>query len=309
MIEALDETIRQLLIQKVPLDEAEVDLSFDVPNRDWSKAISKPTINIYLHDIRENVELRQNEWSQERDTEGRITKIKYGARFDMSYIITAWTTSIEDEHRLLWYVLATLSRYNYLPYDILEPSLRDQPQHVLIKVAQPDSILRNTADVWTALDNQLKPVLTMTITLALSPHISFTAPEVRTKFIRLAPPELNAPARVQGRYPLNGSDKMTAKEFVATIPEGTTQIVQVGGIVTDALKPEAPLRAEVILLEQGLNTRTDAKGRFTFANVASYPKYTFIVVAPGYVTARQEVSIPGGNYDIRLVPETAEAKA
>jgi Pvc16 N-terminal domain/Carboxypeptidase regulatory-like domain len=302
MIEALDETIRNLLVEKVPLDETEVDISFEVPNRDWSKAISKPTLNIYLHDIRENVELRQNEWSQERTPQGLVTKTKLGGRFDMSYIITAWTTNPEDEHRLLWYVLATLSRYSYVPLDIIEPALSDQPHLMLMKVAQPDSILRNTADVWTALDNQLKPVITMTITIGLPPHINFTAPEVRTKFIRFAPPLNEKPREfVNGRYPLKGADKMSGEAIAASVTEGAEQIVQVGGRVTN--QDKQPVRAEVILLEQGLNTRTDELGRYSFGNIVQHAKYTFIVVAPGYETARREISLPSGSYDIQLEAE------
>jgi hypothetical protein len=64
-----------------------------------------------------------------------------------------------------------------------------------------------------------------------------------------------------------------------------------------------PIRAEVILLEQGLNTRTDAAGRYTFSNIVERPRYTFIVVAPGFVTTRHEVTIPAASYDIALEPE------
>jgi hypothetical protein len=304
VIEALDETIRNLLVEKVPLDETEVDISFEVPNREWSKAISKPTINIYLHDIRENVELRQNEWSNERAQDGTVTKTKLGARFDMSYIITAWTTNPEDEHRLLWYILATLSRYPYVPLDVIEPPLSDQPHLILMKVAQPDSILRNSADVWTALDNQLKPVITMTVTVALPPHIIFTAPEVRTKFIRFTPP-VDTPQEVINRnYPVNGADKMKPADFATRVIAGSEQIIQVGGRITD--QDNAPLQAEVILLEQGLNARTDREGRFNFGNVARHDKYTFIVVSTGFVTARKEITVPSGSYDIQLAPETAD---
>src|SRR5436309_9624147 len=102
MIEYLDETIKQLLVQKVPLEPSEVDISFDMPDSEWSTAISKPTLNVYLCDIRENMELRMDEWATDRDRNGRVTKTRRGQRIDLSYLITAWTASVEDEHRLLW---------------------------------------------------------------------------------------------------------------------------------------------------------------------------------------------------------------
>ncbi|HEX2914626.1 MAG TPA: Pvc16 family protein [Chloroflexia bacterium] len=284
MIESLDETIKQLLIKKMPLNQAEVDISFDVPNREWSGSISKPTINIYLHDIRENVELRTYEWSTERSPDGRITKTKLGGRIDLSYIITAWTTNVEDEHRLLWYVLATLIRYPTLPPDVLEAPLQNQPFPLLTKVAQSDGILRNTADVWTALDNQLKPVLPYVVTMALDSHFSLTSREVRSKFLRINPPE---------------SDGNSAPE------EGLTQI---GGRVLDAANPARQIRAEVILLEQGLNSRTDEQGRFTFGSLVTRPRYTLLAVAPGYQTTRQEFEVPSSSYDLVLQPETEVAQ-
>ena len=60
MINELDETIRQLLIKAGGFTQAEVDVKFEIPNREWSAGISKPTLNCYLFDIRENRELRQH---------------------------------------------------------------------------------------------------------------------------------------------------------------------------------------------------------------------------------------------------------
>jgi hypothetical protein len=295
MIESLDETIKQFLIQKTPLNQAEVDISFDVPNKEWSGSISKPTINIYFYDIRENLNYStsQSDWVIERDANGRMVKSKKGTRYDLSYLITAWTTNVEDEHRLLWYILSTLSRYEALPSDILEKPLDEQPYPMLTKVAHPEGILRNVADVWTALDNQLKPVLPYVVTVYLDPQISWEVQPVRSKFIRMSPP-LDTLAAQQTF--LKDSRKSPNSN-------GITVINQIGGRVTDAINPERLVQAEVILLEQGLNTRTDAAGRFTFVNLVERPRYTFIVVAPGYATTRHEVTVPAKSYDIALQPE------
>lgn len=293
MIEALDETIKQLLVEKTPLNLAEVDISFDVPNREWSGAISKPTINIYLYDIRENLHYTppQGEWQIERGPNGRIVKNKPGTRYDLSYLITAWTTNTEDEHRLLWYVLATLARYTYLPRDVLQKPLEEQPYPMQTTVAHPDGILKNVADVWTALDNQLKPVLPYVVTIFMGSSVSLEAPMVRSKFIRYQPPETDLEAQQR------------ALEISSDRAAGTIRHLQVGGFVTDATNQDKPVKAEVVLVEQGLNVRTDAQGRYSFNNLAERPKYTFLVVAPGYVTARQELTIPAASYDFKLQPE------
>jgi hypothetical protein len=299
MIEALDETIKNFLIQKTPLNQSEVDISFDVPNKEWSGSISKPTINIYFYDIRENLSFSPShtDWDVERDPiTGKMIKRRKGIRYDLSYLITCWTINVEDEHRLFWYILSTLARHDFIPTDMLEKPLDEQPYPLATKVAHPEGILRNVADVWTALDNQLKPVLPYVITVFLDPNISWEVQPVRSKFIRMSPPMENL--RDQQGY-LEEARHQNGNHPI-------TVFNQVGGFVTDATDPGRPVQAEVILLEQGLNTRTDAAGRFTFSNLVERPKYTFIVVANGYVTRRHEVmAIPTASYDIALQPETA----
>ena len=54
MISDLNESIKELLTKRGLLDPAEVDIKFEMPNRSWSASVSKPTVNIYLYDVREN---------------------------------------------------------------------------------------------------------------------------------------------------------------------------------------------------------------------------------------------------------------
>ncbi len=48
MLSDLDESLRQLLIRRGDLTPAAVDISFDIPTRDWSTPVTKPTVNLYL---------------------------------------------------------------------------------------------------------------------------------------------------------------------------------------------------------------------------------------------------------------------
>ena len=125
MITDLDETIKQLLITKGAIDPVEVDINFDTPDREWSAAISKPTINFYLYDIRENHELRGTEWKISKDLNGIATRKKTPSRIDLAYLITVWTSDTGDEHRLLWHILLTMFRYPTLPDEVLSGQLVD----------------------------------------------------------------------------------------------------------------------------------------------------------------------------------------
>ncbi len=119
MITELDEIIKQLLIKNGKLDHGEVDIRFETPDREWSASLSKPTVNLYLYDIRENHELRGTEWIIEKNGNNTATKRKNARRIDLSYLVTVWTNNVEDQHGLLWTVLSTLMRYPTIPQELL----------------------------------------------------------------------------------------------------------------------------------------------------------------------------------------------
>src|ERR1700693_5390653 len=103
MFADLDETIRQLLIRDVPHDLSEVDVSFEAPDRERSGRLSRPTINCFLYDVRENLEMRATGCDQMRsNTNGPPTSRRLPARVDATYQITIWARAPEDEHHLLW---------------------------------------------------------------------------------------------------------------------------------------------------------------------------------------------------------------
>ena len=105
MLSDLDETLKQLLIRNGDLNPAEVDISFDIPTRDWSTPVTKPTVNLYLYDIRENRELRETYWEEEYKGDGSVKLTRGPVRLDISYMLTCWTSQTTDQHLLLWRVV------------------------------------------------------------------------------------------------------------------------------------------------------------------------------------------------------------
>ena len=66
MLADLDETLRDLLRGELERHGFEgVDIAFDAPAREWSGQLSKPTVNIFLYDLREAEALRTSEWSRD----------------------------------------------------------------------------------------------------------------------------------------------------------------------------------------------------------------------------------------------------
>jgi hypothetical protein len=178
MIRDLDDTLKRLLVEKTPLDPTQVDVNFEVPDREWSTGLAKPTINLYLYDIRENRELRDADWGTERGPNGGTGRRRAPLRIDLAYLVTAWTRAVEDEHHLLWLALYTLARHPLLSGDLLEGELKHQGRPLRLNTAQGDGVLKNPADFWTALDNQLKPSVNLLVTVEMDLEMAIPAPPV-----------------------------------------------------------------------------------------------------------------------------------
>lgn len=167
MLHAMDESLEALLRAKVPLAQDEVDVVFDAPDREWATTINRPTVNLYLWDIRRNLAESDGGVEQDRDEAGRLVRRPPWPVLDCRYLVTAWTTDVRDEHSLLGAVLLTLLRTPKIPEEHLGEHLRVGGPR--LSIAYPDG--EQTADVWSALGGQLKPGLDLivTVTVAATP--------------------------------------------------------------------------------------------------------------------------------------------
>jgi hypothetical protein len=272
MIKSLDETIKKLILEKGRFDKSDVDIRFDQPTRDWAAGLTKPAINCYLYDIRENVELRNREWVVERQPDGQARKKIAPLRIDLSYLITSWTTEVEDEHGVLWRVLVALASTPILPDELLVGDLVHQPYPIRTQTAQVSDAMRNLSDLWNVMENELKPAINYTVTMAVERDWIFEGPMVFTKRVDV------------GRHGIE-------------IP--VESIYQFGGIVHRAENGEQPVAgAMVTLVERGMHTESDRYGRYTFRNV---PPGTYTLrVATGDEQAELELTVPDGRPDLAM---------
>lgn len=271
MISDLDESIKKLVITKGELAPSQVDVEFEAPDREWSASISKPTVNIYLYDIRENHQLRGTEWVINHNSDGTATRKKSPSRIDISYLITVWANDVSDEHRLLWHVMATLFRYPEIPEDVLSGDLVGHIYPIKTSTSQPDGLFNNPSDFWAALDNKIKASINYVVTLPLDKEMVFTAPTVKTKIIEVKPPETD-----------------------------TEHIIQIGGVVQKTGEPVRDLSdAKVLAKEVGMTARIDAEGYYTFPNI-KIGEHTFKIIAAGKEIKEMVVTIPNDSYDLEI---------
>jgi hypothetical protein len=167
MIDDVDDTLKELLATKTPLDPSAIDITFERPDKTWAAGVSKPTVNLFLYDVRENHELRDHQRFRTRNGDDG-TDTPPPVRIDLTYIITAWTSEVSDEHQLLGRILTTLLRFPVLPDEVLKGAIQSQPFPLRAWIAQPER-MPNPWEFWGHVDHGMKASLCFVLTTALQP--------------------------------------------------------------------------------------------------------------------------------------------
>ncbi|HET6443766.1 MAG TPA: Pvc16 family protein [candidate division Zixibacteria bacterium] len=286
MIADLDESIKRLLIEDMPIKNGEIDIKFDQPKREWSAKLTKPTINFFLYDLRENVQLRQTEFhkmSNGNSSQNIAQMKKTPHRLDCYYMLTTWAAEAEDEHRLMTRTLMSLFRNPILPEHLLQGTLRNPQFPISTFVARHDK-LTNPAEVWSALDNEMRPTVAYTTTIALDPWTEVTGPIVRTLTLR---------AGETSTLPVYRRLDESRIDYNFTY---------IGGTVRDKAKDFEPVSGlSVAIKGTGLFDTTDDSGRFTLGGMPE-GDYTLVVWPPKGKPKEKKISIPAddGDYDVDL---------
>jgi hypothetical protein len=174
MIDDLDKSVEELLKRELPPSlVGQVAISFAAPDSEFPPAsVTLPAVDLFLYDIRENLELRQPGWVIERRDDGTAMKQLRPVRVDCSYLVTAWssegsTTRALDEHRILSEVMLVLVRHPMLPDAVLQGRLKgqDPPTSAL----QPGR-LQSVGELWQALGGKPKAALNYTVTVGITPQ-------------------------------------------------------------------------------------------------------------------------------------------
>jgi Pvc16 N-terminal domain len=197
VIQDVDDTLKELLVQKAHISTADTDIKFEMPNQAWSAAVTKPTINLFLYDVRENHELRSNDPTITRnapDANGVMTGVvsRPPVRMDLSYLITVWIppqapNAIADEHRLLGVLLNTLLLFPLLPDEVLKGAMQTQAFPVHAWIAQPER-LPNPWEFWGHMDHGMKASLNFVLTTSWQPFATDGVVLVKEKGVTIILP-------------------------------------------------------------------------------------------------------------------------
>jgi hypothetical protein len=284
MIRDLSETLGALLDDPaLSADFPELSaaaIAFDRPAENFNPA--QTTVDLFLYDVREDMELRSNEPLRAR-TNGDVQIRLAPLRVVCSYLVTAWPVGGTElplqEHRLLSQALQVLARIKQIPSSFLKGKLIGQEPPLPMMTAQTDG-LKDPHEFWTAIGNKMRPSIVSTATIAMDLFPPVIAPEVITSAIHLEP---RGPANGEGLSPWVDPPRF-----------------RIGGRVTDAAHA-AVVDASVSLVEVGLVAKTDEQGRYQLGAMTA-GTYT-VRVEKGAIVKNVNVTVPPGagtTYDVQL---------
>lgn len=222
MIHDLDESIRNLFERDV-LNGSGVDLEFDAPTKDWVGQLNKPTIDIFLYDIREDLSRREVMFEDVRNDDGKVIDRRQPPRmFRFAYLVTAWTKRPEDEHRLLSSILACLVQNERLPPEILQGALADAGRPIVTQVAMAIDDDRMYTNIWSALGGELKPAVNLVCIapLDVSRVLPFGPPVTEEPRISVARPDTDEAETIRPRGRQADQD---ADTDLADLPDETVR--------------------------------------------------------------------------------------
>ena len=192
MIEDLSKSIKALLEYELLTPGQEVipnlSISFAQPDQNFPPAsVTKPAVNLFLYDVREDLKLRHNEWFSHQPAPAAGCEIRrQPLLIECSYLITAWsdsaTAAANDEHTVLSAIIRALRRYNSLPDtlpDKINPS--GSPVQILqgaMAGSNPlpraftiqDGYLQSLGEFWRSMGHGPKPRFNFSVTIAVDVH-------------------------------------------------------------------------------------------------------------------------------------------
>ncbi|MET0910292.1 MAG: DUF4255 domain-containing protein [Ilumatobacteraceae bacterium] len=170
MLELIDESLEAFFRASVPLSATDVDVSFEPPDREWSAKLSRPTVNIFLWDIRRSVSKARS---------GQRTVVRNGATayepappfLELRYVVTAWTSDHGDERALLAGLIRALLANGVVDREFLDEAFDELERPTLTMAAAGEDHM----DVFKALEGQLKPGLNMVLSTEFNLGVSLPA--------------------------------------------------------------------------------------------------------------------------------------
>jgi hypothetical protein len=277
MIADLDAGLRGLLLaqlRKHGFDD--IDVVFDTPTSEWAGQLTRPTVNLFLCDVRKSARPGQSGPDGGRNGAGRAVERAPALRVDCIFAVTAWSKAVADEHRLLSQVLGVLYAFQKLNGH-LGDRFDDGAQRFDIMASVGEQRPEQRSDFWRSVGGVYKPALDYVVTLSVESGVTVErGPDVRA---------------------------MTLRTALADAPRaGVLELSHIGGVVRDA-DGDAVADAWIAVPQLGRLAFSDADGHFRVPRVPPGTHDVRVRDRDGGETT-VEVTVPGAPLDVVLAAAT-----
>lgn len=194
MLDDLDATVGALVESELAVKN--VTISFAAPDgRFPPSSVKLPAVSFFLYDVRENHELRTNQWELEQQAgigqkPATVTRKRPPVRVDCSYLITAWPSESvpnppQDEHRLLGAVMKVLLAHRRIPEQYLKGEFQGQTPPLRTQIIAEQQ-LKSVGEFWQAMGGKPKAALNYKITISVDVSVpEKVGPVVTEKVIEI----------------------------------------------------------------------------------------------------------------------------
>ena len=223
MLQHIDSALESFLRTSIGLDARDVDVAFDPPDREWGGSLNRPTLNLFLWSINRNTD-RDLAGQRATQVDGRTVYANAPVPIELRYLVTAWSADHEDEKQLLGSTLAAVVSHRAISTDHYPRELDGLPA---AELALSGTGAEQQADLWNALDGQLKPGIQVTIQTVLPGEAPTPAgapvESLATRITDPATSRASATRRIAGIARFEG-----AEGLLVQAPHASTTINAVG---------------------------------------------------------------------------------
>lgn len=196
MLRLLDETLEALLRDRVPLAQSEVTVAFDAPDTAWSAGLIRPTVNLFLVAVTPSEGQSSAGMAVYEENGTRVRRPPY-PRLQCSYLVTAWTTDVRDEHQLLGAVLAAVLKEPTVDASFVPAVGAGLVPPVMWAVARESNA--RGADFWSAVGGKLKVGLDLAVTAGVdAAAVTAIGPPTVSYHVRVGDVERESSRRLVG---------------------------------------------------------------------------------------------------------------
>lgn len=169
MIADVDASLKALLSGAIADEKAVI--SFDAPTEEWANKLKGAVVNLFLYDIQEDLDGRKADWDDIRDERGRVIARQPPARrYRLTYFVSAWASTAEEQHHLLSEILRTVPQREIIPYELLVGTLKEQEMPVVLQVGVPGQGAGASAPhMWDALGIPPRAAVELVVIAPLKP--------------------------------------------------------------------------------------------------------------------------------------------